>query len=68
MKTKLLTLGTVIGASLVSSAAMADVDVTAATGVITTQGSSAIGAVGQALIGLAALSVVYKWAKAAFFG
>lgn len=68
MKTKLVTLGTVIGASLVSSAAMADVDVTAATGVITTQGSAAIGSVGQALIGLAALAVVYKWAKAAFFG
>ncbi|EOG7701253.1 major capsid protein [Vibrio parahaemolyticus] len=68
MKTKLLTLGTVIGASLVSSGAMADVDVTGATGVITTQGSAAIGSVGQALIGLAALAVVYKWAKAAFFG
>ena len=68
MKTKLLTLGIAIGASIASSAAMATVDVTAATGVITTDGTAAISGVGQALIGLAALAVVYKWAKAAFFG
>ncbi|WP_159357273.1 major capsid protein [Vibrio parahaemolyticus] len=68
MKTKLVTLVLLSVPLLFLLLAMADVDVTAATGVITTQGSAAIGSVGQALIGLAALAVVYKWAKAAFFG
>ena len=43
------------------------VDVTEATGVITNQGGAAIGAVGQALIGLAGIALVYRWVKATFF-
>lgn len=45
--------------SLFASQAMAEVDVTAATTAITTDGGTAIAAVGGALIGLAGIAVVY---------
>ncbi|HDM8168476.1 TPA: hypothetical protein P0E23_001070 [Vibrio harveyi] len=54
--------------ALSTSPAFAAIDVTAATTTITTDGGSAISEVGQALIGLAALAVVFKWAKGAIFG
>lgn len=57
-----------VAVSSVSSLSHAAIDVTAATTVITTDGSAAIGSVGQALIGLAGLAVVYKWIKGAIFG
>lgn len=48
--------------------ASAAIDVSAATGAITTDGTAAIAAIGGSLIGLAGLAVVYKWAKGAIFG
>lgn len=50
-----------------SHPAMAAIDVTAATTAITTDGTNAITAIGTVIIGLAALSLVFRWAKAAFF-
>ena len=43
------------------------IDVTGAVSVVTNQGGAAIAAVGQALIGLAATVLVFKWVKATFF-
>jgi len=57
-----------IPAVFVSSATFADVDVTAATSALTSDGGTAIAAVGAALIGLAGIAVVYKWIKGAIFG
>jgi len=54
-------------AAAVTHPAFAAIDVTAATGTITTDGTSSITGIGQALLGLAALSLVFRWAKAAFF-
>lgn len=54
--------------ALLAGASHAAIDVTAATTAITTDGGGAISEVGQALIGLAALAVVYKWVKGAIFG
>lgn len=48
--------------------AMADIDVSAATTALSTDGKDALETVGMALIGLAGVAVVFKWAKAAFFG
>ncbi len=58
----------VLCASVVSSSAFAAIDVTAATTAITTDGTAAITAIGGALIGLAGVAVVFKWAKGAIFG
>lgn len=51
-----------------ASASQAAVDVSAATTAISTDGTAAITAVGGALIGLAGVAVVFKWAKGAIFG
>lgn len=56
----------------VSSVAVANVshaafDVSAAVTTLTTDGTAAITAVGGAMISLAALAAVVRWAKAAFF-
>ncbi|MDE1226130.1 major capsid protein [Vibrio aestuarianus] len=59
---------TVVVASVASLPVFAAVDTTAATTAITTDGGKAIGEVGNALIGLAGLAVVYKWVKGAIFG
>lgn len=48
--------------------AFAAIDVTAATTAITTDGSAAISAIGGAMLGLAAIAIVFKWAKGAIFG
>lgn len=50
-------------AGLASAAGEADAAVT----LISTDGTAAITAVGGALIGLAALAVVFKWIKGAIF-
>ncbi|EGU36429.1 hypothetical protein VIS19158_08228, partial [Vibrio scophthalmi LMG 19158] len=39
-----------------------------ATAAITTDGTAAITEIGGALIGLAGVAVVFKWAKGAIFG
>lgn len=54
--------------ALVAGASQAAVDVSAATTALTTDGSAAISLVGNALITLAGIAVVYKWVKASFFG
>lgn len=55
-------------AVVVTSPAFADIDVTAATTAISTDGTAAVTAIGTALIGLAGVAVVFKWVKAAVFG
>ena len=59
-------LGAAVSAALVSNANAA-VDVSAVVGDLTTDGTSAITAVGTALLALAGIAVVFKWVKAAFF-
>lgn len=54
--------------ALLAGASQAAVDVSAATTALTTDGSAAISLVGNALITLAGIAVVYKWVKASFFG
>lgn len=61
-------LAIVAAAVSVSSPALAAIDVSAATTALTTDGTSAITTVGTALLTLAGVAVVFKWAKAAFFG
>ncbi len=53
--------------ALAASSSQAAIDVSAATTQLTADGTSALTTVGMALIGLAAVAVVFKWAKAAFF-
>ena len=51
-----------------STPALAAIDVTPATTAITTDGGAAISSIGQAMLGLAAIAIVFKWAKGAIFG
>ena len=55
-------------AGMVSFQSNAAIDVSSATTAITTDGTAAITAIGGALIGLAGVAVVFKWAKGAIFG
>lgn len=64
MKVKILGLGTL----LASAASQASIDVTAPVAAITTDGTAAVTAIGGAMLGLAAVAIVFKWAKAAIFG
>ncbi len=52
---------------LLPVSAMAAVDVSAEVASLTTDGTAAITAIGGALIGLAGIAVVYKWAKGMLF-
>ena len=54
--------------AFLSAPAFAAIDVSAATTSITTDGTAAITAIGGALLGLAGVAVVFKWAKASIFG
>ena len=65
---KLKHLALLLVTSAMASSAFAEIDVSAATTAISTDGSTAITAVGTALIGVAALAVVFKWVKGAIFG
>jgi uncharacterized membrane protein len=58
----------VAGVLLPIASAFAQVDLTAEAGQITTDGTAAITAIGGALVGLAVVAVVYKWAKGMIFG
>lgn len=58
--------GAVVSAGLITPA-FAEVDVAAPVAQITSDGTSVITAIGTALLGLAGLAVIFKWAKAAFF-
>ena len=53
---------------LAGQSAMATTVADAAVTEISTNGTAAITAVGGALIGLAALAVVFKWVKGSIFG
>ncbi|EHU4955205.1 hypothetical protein KY886_000202 [Vibrio parahaemolyticus] len=57
----------VLGASVASFSAFA-IDVTAVTTTITSDGTTAITAIGGAMLGLCGVAVVIKYAKAAIFG
>lgn len=57
-----------LGVLLPVAGAFAQVDVTAEAAQITTDGTAAITAIGGALVGLAVVAVVYKWAKGMIFG
>lgn len=61
-------IGAVASVALLSGAnTQAAVDVTAIVGDLKTDGTTAITAVGTALLALAGIAVVFKWVKAAFF-
>lgn len=68
MKKQIVVLSAVFLSAVAASPAMAAIDVSAATTALVTDGTAAISAVGVALLTLAGIAVVYKWAKAAFFG
>lgn len=57
-----------LGAAAVAPSAFAAIDVSSAATAITTDGSKAISEIGAAMIGLAAIAIVFKWAKGAIFG
>lgn len=57
-----------VAASAVLPEAMAAIDVSAATDKITTDGTAAVTAIGTAILGLAGVAVVFRWAKASIFG
>lgn len=60
--------GAVASAALVGgSNANAAVDVSGIVADLTTDGTTAITAVGTALLALAGIAVIFKWVKAAFF-
>lgn len=57
-----------LGSVVVASASHAAIDVAPAVTQISTDGGMAITAIGGAMISLAAVAVVFKWAKASIFG
>lgn len=57
-----------LGTSLASTASMAAIDVSAHAATITTDGGAAITVIGGAMLGLCAIAVVFKYAKASVFG
>lgn len=68
MFNKYLVRAVALGSSVVASASYAAIDLGDAVSSITTDGTAAITTIGGAMIGLAAVSVVFKWAKASIFG
>lgn len=60
-------LGATLGGALAASNANAAIDITAPISTLTTDGTTAITAVGTALLALAGIAVIFKWVKAAFF-
>lgn len=63
-----LVFASTLALAIAAPSAMAAIDVTPATTVISTDGGAAITGVGQTMLGLAAIAIVFKWAKAAIFG
>lgn len=60
-------LGATLGGALAASNANAALDITAPISTLTIDGTTAITAVGTALLALAGIAVIFKWVKAAFF-
>lgn len=56
-----------VAATALTSNANAAIDVSGPIAALTTDGTTAITAVGTALLALAGIAVVFKWVKAAFF-
>ena len=69
---KRLAIATAVGSLVAAGTAFASggagAAATAAAASFTSSGDTAIGAIGVALISLAGIAVVYKWAKGMFFG
>lgn len=61
------TYGLAVTLSAVAVNSNAAVDVTSVVSTLTTDGTTAITAVGTGLLALAGVAVVFKWVKAAFF-
>jgi hypothetical protein len=68
MKRIIIVTATGVVLSVAATVSQAAIDVSAATTSITTDGTAAITAVGGALLGLAGVAVVFKWAKGSIFG
>jgi hypothetical protein len=68
VKSKKVAIGTLVTAAFVSVQSNAAIDVGPAVTALTTDGTNAISLIGGGLISLAAVAIVFKWAKAAFFG
>lgn len=64
----LLVVAATVGVAIAAPSAMAAIDIETATSVVSADGTAVITKVGGVMLGLAALAVVFKWAKAAFFG
>ena len=60
--------GSLVAAGTAFASGGAGTAATAAAASFTASGDTAIGAIGVALISLAGIAVVYKWAKGMFFG
>lgn len=56
-----------VGFSFLANPALADIDISSALTSINTDGTEAITNIGKALIGLAALGLVFRWVKGALF-
>ncbi|RBM38903.1 major capsid protein [Vibrio tarriae] len=65
---KYMTRAVALGSAVVASASHAAIDVAAVTGQITSDGTTAISAIGVAMLTLAGIAVVFKWSKASVFG
>jgi uncharacterized membrane protein YbhN (UPF0104 family) len=61
-------IGSLVSAATAFASGGAGSAATAAAASFTSSGDTAIGAIGVALISLAGIAVVYKWAKGMFFG
>jgi hypothetical protein len=68
VKSKKVAIGTLVTAAFVSVQSNAAIDVSPAVTALVTDGTEAISLIGGGLITLAAVAIVFKWAKAAFFG
>lgn len=64
---KMLQIVAIVGLSVLCFSANAAVDVTEPVATLKTDGTTVITAIGTALLALAGLAVVFKWAKASFF-
>lgn len=60
-------IGSLVSAGTAFASGGAGTAATAAAAAFTASGETAIGAIGVALISLAGIAVVYKWAKGMFF-
>lgn len=67
-RVSLLTFAILASGAAFAQSAPAAPDTAAAVSYITTNGPTVLGAVGAAMVIIAAVAVLWKWAKAAIFG